>query len=376
MEGGGAKGAYQVGAWKALREAGIKIKGVAGTSVGALNGALMCMDDFDRAEDLWNNITYSRILAVDDSMMEGIRKFDVKSLSFTEVVQDAKRVLSDKGLDITPLKELLAEEVDEEKIRNSSRELFVTTFSVTDRKELNIDVKEMPEGTMKDALLASAYLPGFKSEKLGGKVYMDGGSVNNVPINVLTDRGYKDVIVIRIYGIGMDRERFFNIPEDVNLYRIAPRKHLGGTLEFDAKKTRRNMELGYYDAKRLLYGLLGRKYYIHLPETEEYYLEKLIREIPVLEEFLPWDKKKLDLGLLGTEKLKGCRLYTERVFPSLAKRLRLSAGWDYRELYGAILEVCAKKLNMDPMAVYEAGDIIGAVCRNLETAEIQIESKN
>ena len=43
LEGGGARGAYQIGAWKALKEAGVKIKGIAGTSVGALNGALMCM---------------------------------------------------------------------------------------------------------------------------------------------------------------------------------------------------------------------------------------------------------------------------------------------------------------------------------------------
>ena len=62
LEGGGAKGAYQVGAWKALREAGVKIKAVAGTSVGALNGALICMDDIDRAEKLWKNIRYSSIM--------------------------------------------------------------------------------------------------------------------------------------------------------------------------------------------------------------------------------------------------------------------------------------------------------------------------
>ena len=41
LEGGGAKGAYQIGAWKALKEAGVKINAVAGTSVGALNGALI-----------------------------------------------------------------------------------------------------------------------------------------------------------------------------------------------------------------------------------------------------------------------------------------------------------------------------------------------
>ena len=41
LDGGGARGAYQIGAWKALKEAGVKISAVAGTSVGALNGALI-----------------------------------------------------------------------------------------------------------------------------------------------------------------------------------------------------------------------------------------------------------------------------------------------------------------------------------------------
>ena len=50
LEGGGAKGAYEIGAWKALEEAGIKYNAVSGTSVGALNGALMAMRDLPRAE--------------------------------------------------------------------------------------------------------------------------------------------------------------------------------------------------------------------------------------------------------------------------------------------------------------------------------------
>lgn len=45
FDGGGARGAYQIGAWRALSEAGVKISAVAGTSVGALNGALVCMGD-------------------------------------------------------------------------------------------------------------------------------------------------------------------------------------------------------------------------------------------------------------------------------------------------------------------------------------------
>ena len=44
FDGGGARGAYQIGAWRALSEAGVKVSAVAGTSVGALNGALVCME--------------------------------------------------------------------------------------------------------------------------------------------------------------------------------------------------------------------------------------------------------------------------------------------------------------------------------------------
>ena len=55
LEGGGAKGAYQIGAWKALREAGIRFSAVSGTSVGALNGAMIVMDDLEKAEKILLN---------------------------------------------------------------------------------------------------------------------------------------------------------------------------------------------------------------------------------------------------------------------------------------------------------------------------------
>ena len=66
LEGGGAKGAYEIGAWKALDEAGIKYKAVAGTSVGALNGAMMAMRDLKGAIDAWWNIRLSDIVDVNE----------------------------------------------------------------------------------------------------------------------------------------------------------------------------------------------------------------------------------------------------------------------------------------------------------------------
>ena len=51
LEGGGARGAYQIGAWRALVEAGIRFNAVSGTSVGSLNGAMMAMRDLKKAEE-------------------------------------------------------------------------------------------------------------------------------------------------------------------------------------------------------------------------------------------------------------------------------------------------------------------------------------
>ncbi len=177
LEGGGAKGAYQIGAWKALKEAGVKLKGIAGTSVGALNGALICMNDIEAAERLWKNISYSQIMSVDDEVVGKLfqhQKIDKQEL------RGMLDHLAGGGLDVTPLKQLIADCVDEEKIQNSPIDLYVLTFSIDEFRELDIDIKEAEPELIKDYLLASAYVfPIFKNEKLHGKTYIDGGAINN-----------------------------------------------------------------------------------------------------------------------------------------------------------------------------------------------------
>lgn len=356
LEGGGARGAYQIGVWKALRETGVKIRGVAGTSVGALNGALICMDDLEKAEEIWGTMTYSTIFQVDDPMIAKLKKFGVRSMKMTDAAAEFKRLFSDRGLDIAPLKKLLEETVDEERIRRSPRDFCAASFSVTDRKEEDFDVKEAPPGTMKDMMMASAYFPGFKQEKIGGKTYLDGGSVNNVPVDLLTDRGYKDIIVIRLYGIGVDRRKFMDIPADVTIHEITPGRNLGGILEFDSARTKKNMKLGYFDGLRFLYGLCGRKYYLDMPYSEAYYFGRIMSELDLFKIWLRPYVKEDEFA-----KLTGYRVYTEKIFPFLAKKLRLCSEWDYRDLYSAVLELFAKKMQLEVYRVYTPDEIVGKI---------------
>ena len=354
LEGGGAKGAYQIGAWKALKEAGVKIRGVSGTSVGALNGALICMDDLEKAENLWRNISYSQIMNVDDELMR--RLFDKTKMTpefLRETLKEVFRVLGEGGMDITPLRRLIEENIDEDAIRKSPVEFYSCTYSLADRKEMNVDMKTVPEGQMKDMLLASAYLPGFKNKKLHGKTYVDGGATNVLPMDVLLEQGYENLILLRIFGVG--REKRVSIPEGVSVIEIAPREGLGNTLQFDAARSRKNMRLGYYDALRVIYGLEGKIYYVEQTQKECYYLRQLVQIRPEVMQGL------LEAYELSTEPEQQLRNYLEVLLPLLAARLKLPNDWSYSSLYLAILESAARLLKVPRYRIYTVQELLEAV---------------
>ena len=358
LEGGGAKGAYQIGAWKALKEAGVKIKGVSGTSVGALNGALICMDDLERAENLWANISYSQIINVDDELMGRLfDKSQMKPEFLRETLKEIFRMLGEGGMDITPLRRLIEENIDEDLIRKSPVEFYSCTYSLTDRKELNVDMKTVPEGQMKDMLLASAYLPGFKNEKLHGKTYVDGGATNVLPMDVLLEHGYQDLILLRIFGVG--REKKVSIPERVSVTEIAPRGNLGNTLQFDAGKSRKNMRLGYYDALRAIYGLQGKIYYVEQTREECYYLKQLVQAKPEVRAAL------LEAYELDRSPEQEMRSFVELLLPLLAVELKLPKDWNYSSLYLAILETAARHCKVHRYRVYTVQQLLEETKRKI-----------
>ena len=77
LAGGGSRGAYQIGVWKALREMGIDYQLVTGTSVGALNGVLMVQQEYDKALAVWENISSQQVLG---DMLEGKEDLDDRGL--------------------------------------------------------------------------------------------------------------------------------------------------------------------------------------------------------------------------------------------------------------------------------------------------------
>ncbi|MDF2609495.1 MAG: Patatin [Lachnospiraceae bacterium] len=361
LEGGGAKGAYQIGVWKALLEIGVKIKGVAGVSVGALNGALICMGDYAGAKELWSDIKYSTVMKVNDEIMEKLRSRNFKEIDLKELTKDTIKILTDGGIDISPLKQLINEWVDEDRIQNSEIEFILGAFLLPKLKEVEISARDVDKSYLKDYLLASSYLPAFRNEKLHGTRYLDGGMFNNVPVNMLINRGYKDIIVVRIYGMGLEKP--VKIPEDVTIIEIAPRVNLGGMLEFDSVKINRNMKIGYHDALRSLHSLKGKIYYLQSDHREEFFIGKLFSANESVKKTL------LEYYHLDATNVKMLnRIFISQVCPRVAIALKLEKEWNYEDLYLGLMEFCAKSLKIQKYRVYGFEDLNRLIQEKYRTA--------
>ena len=65
LEGGGVKGSYEAGVYQALYECGIKINGVCGTSIGALNGAIIASNHGEDLAKIWRSLSIGNIFGFD-----------------------------------------------------------------------------------------------------------------------------------------------------------------------------------------------------------------------------------------------------------------------------------------------------------------------
>ena len=216
LEGGGTKGAYQIGAYKALRDLGIKFTGIAGTSIGALNGALIIQDDDKVMEDIWINYDYKSFMNIDEDTYERYKNIEMKAKNFHDVVDLINKARKNNGIDISPLRKLLQEKIDEDKIRQSNIDFGITT-AYWDGKIFPklLYTEDIPKGRLADYLIASASLPIFQLDKLDDKLYLDGMFSDNIPINMLAQKGYNDIVVIRLVNDSIGK-KIINKYKDLN----------------------------------------------------------------------------------------------------------------------------------------------------------------
>jgi len=252
--GGGARGSYQIGVWKSLNELGLKIAAVAGTSIGAINGALMVQNDFEKAYRLWQSIEIGDVIN-----LEGLGGSNKKKIGLKELAANLKDIINGRGLDISPLIKMLHEHINERAVRDSEIGFGLVTFSLSDLKPLLLYKEDIPEGKLVDYLIASASLPLFQSHEMDNKRFIDGGAYDNMPVSLIKDKGIRDIITVDVSGIGVVRKWTFR---GANIIHIKNSEDLGGILEFDGDRIKRNIEIGYLDALKAFGKYIGTRYYI------------------------------------------------------------------------------------------------------------------
>lgn len=358
LEGGGAKGAYHIGALKALQELEIKIDAVAGTSIGAMNGAMFVQGKLDAAYDYWYNISTAKVLDIEDKYLSQLLNLSINQNNLSYFINKIKEVLQNRGLDNSFLQELLKDNIDEASLRNSEIDFALLTLSLSDLKPLELFIEDIPPGKVVDYILASSYLPAFKLQRIDGKILIDGGFYENLPVKTLLAKGYKKIIAVRTYALG--REDNIKEPEEDIIY-INPSQKLGRMLNFERENARENIKMGYFDTMRYFKNLAGREYYLKIREGEKYFINYLLGlDSQSIEKIL----KQLSL----TEKPQRRSLF-ENFIPKLLDLLELDYQADYSAIIVSLLEKIAADLEIDRYKIYSFEELLKLVKANYHQKE-------
>ena len=197
MQGGGALGAYQGGVYEALHEAGIEPDWVIGTSIGAINAAIICgnapANRMARLKEFWRRVERA-------SFWTGIPFWSgiadrITSLAtmangipgFFEFRTQAFHGADNAGCYSTlPLRNSLAELVDFDLINTTKPRLKVGAAQVRTSLMRYFDSRDMP--ITADHIMASGALPpAFPPVRIDGELYWDGGILSNTPTEAIFD---------------------------------------------------------------------------------------------------------------------------------------------------------------------------------------------
>lgn len=246
LAGGGTRGAFEVGVYKALRELGIEISAICGTSIGAVNGALFASGT--DGEEYWKEITPD-----DVAQIKGNNLFSPASLL------SAMKKLTEGGVDASAFKKSLAEAIDEKKVRNSGIDYGLCTYRLDTKKREELFLENIPDGRLCEYIMASASFPLFKPTVIDAVSYSDGGIANNLPENMLIERGYDTIISVSVKGPGFVRavDRC-----GVNIIDIVCKNPEIGVMEFDRESIDLSIKSGYFECMHIFGQVAGDEYAI------------------------------------------------------------------------------------------------------------------
>ena len=207
FQGGGALGAYQVGVYEALHEAGIEPDWVIGTSIGAINGALIAGNApehrLERLRAFWGNVeqraghgnTWSNLL----TMAQGIPTFFGPNPASWFGPHAPVGVESAAYYTTAPLRDTLSELIDLDQLNSCSPRLTVGAVNVRNGEIRYFDTRD--ESLAIDHVMASGALPpAFPAIRIDGEPYWDGGIYSNTPIEaVLDDKPRRDSLIFAVH---------------------------------------------------------------------------------------------------------------------------------------------------------------------------------
>ncbi|MGL4991912.1 MAG: patatin-like phospholipase family protein [Sarcina sp.] len=284
LPGGGGKGAYQIGVMKALDKLGIKkhIKYVSGSSIGSLNSLLFMQGDLDIAQEVWENISSEKILPVDN--FELIKKgfflsLGSKNLNF--VRKYIPGALAQGNLSRDGLMEIADKYLNVEKIKECN---IISYASCADIETLNpkyFRYNGADEERIKKIFLATSAIPSiYEPEKIDGKLYVDGGIADNIPIQPLYGEGCEIIIIAHLNKeFTINKEDYPN----TKIIEIFPSYMedgiVKGLLNFSSDTLKRRIQRGYDDTINILEPIIELALFCNIGVSKDNKIVKFIKNI-------------------------------------------------------------------------------------------------
>ncbi|WP_158011766.1 patatin-like phospholipase family protein [Salinivibrio sp. IB282] len=254
FSGGGGKGAYEVGVWKALEELNLasNVFAVSGTSVGALNAALFAQGDLRKAESAWLEMRPEDVLSFNAENI--VKSLLYAGIKLTYPMIRAIEVMAMTGVfSRDGLLRIIRGYLDNIEINKRVIPCYVCAAELPNIQEKYFSLHDYQEEIVEDILLASSAIPFlFPRQTVNGKQYWDGFLVDNTPIKPLLDDGCDIIISVFLNRMEVLPKKDFNNCKIIPIY---PQSDIKGALNFTSSKDK--MQCGFEDAMKLLSPIVG-----------------------------------------------------------------------------------------------------------------------